>query len=418
MASIEERFRAAARTHSHDFHDLRGYRGIGFTSGDVVNESIDDFAAWLRMGFPPGTLLVLYSRSEEGLDVFAVGGRSRAFEHVHHGIEIASRACEQLLRGLGVRTAQAARAPRKRDVVGVDTGHDTLTSRGATETALRTLSETLFPENIRRALEREPVSHLVIVPTGGLGTVPYAMLEVPPWGQLVDGVSTTIAPSLGDVMSTARPARGRPGGARTFAHPVVVGNPRFSDPEYVLQDLPGAEREAKEIGRLLHATPLLGAEATKARVARASQQADLVYLATHGVADAENPLDGSFLALAASGESDARWTAREIQHAKLPAELVVLSACQTGLGGTLDAGVTGLARAFQLAGAQQVVMTLWSIDDVATESIMKDVMIAFLRGESVPQAVRLASMAARDEGLTSSSWAPFVTFAGPFPWRP
>lgn len=68
-----------------------------------------------------------------------------------------------------------------------------------------------------------------------------------------------------------------------------------------------------------------------------------------------------------------RVTARQVQKLKLSKRpLVVLSACQTGAGQAIDAGVIGLARAFQIAGAVNRVMSLWNIDDHATKSLMTE----------------------------------------------
>ncbi len=87
-----------------------------------------------------------------------------------------------------------------------------------------------------------------------------------------------------------------------------------------------------------------------------------------------DPLDGSYLVVTGKDKKDFL-TAKEIQEVRndcrLEALLVVLSACQTGLGQEHEAGTMGLARAFQIAGAGQVLMSLWNIDDSQTAILMQ-----------------------------------------------
>jgi len=94
------------------------------------------------------------------------------------------------------------------------------------------------------------------------------------------------------------------------------------------------------------------------------------------------------------------------------AKIAVLSACQSGLGKTHDAGVIGLARAFQLAGAPRVVMSLWKVEDAATNELM----LTFVKRmkDNVPsEALRLAMMEVRQKHSEPSQWAPFVLFGTP-----
>jgi CHAT domain-containing protein len=93
------------------------------------------------------------------------------------------------------------------------------------------------------------------------------------------------------------------------------------------------------------------------------------------------------------------------------AHVAVLSACQTGLGESVGAGVIGLARAFQIAGVSDVVMSLWNINDAAT----RDLMIAFIRniqnGVTPPKALRNAMIEARKQYPADEYWASFTIFS-------
>lgn len=147
---------------------------------------------------------------------------------------------------------------------------------------------------------------------------------------------------------------------------------------------------------------------------------DILYFATHGIADAANPLDGSFLVLSGSNEESAFLTAKEIQdirlNCQLNARLVVLSACQTGLGSTHEAGVIGLARAFQIAGADNVLMSLWNIDDRETVKLMGKFMEIYIKeNHATPyEALRQSMVWYRDHVKSPPYyWASFSIFGIP-----
>ena len=94
--------------------------------------------------------------------------------------------------------------------------------------------------------------------------------------------------------------------------------------------------------------------------------------------------------------------ANEIYNLSLPAELVVLSACQTGLGREVRGeGLVGLTRGFMYAGAARVVVSLWSVSDRATSELMARFYEKMLRGGQRPAA---ALRAAQVEMWRQKSW--------------
>ena len=110
-----------------------------------------------------------------------------------------------------------------------------------------------------------------------------------------------------------------------------------------------------------------------------------------------------------SGE-DGILTALEVTALDLQnTDLVVLSACSTGLGDVNTEGVFGLQRAFKLAGVNHVVASLWDVDDEAT----KDLMVAFYRNllqqkQAPSVALRNAKDKLRKEGYEPQDWAGFI----------
>ena len=88
--------------------------------------------------------------------------------------------------------------------------------------------------------------------------------------------------------------------------------------------------------------------------------------------------------------------------------LVVLSACQTGLGEYNSEGVYGLQRAFKLAGVQSVLMSLWSVDDKATAELMTEFYRNLITGQEPDEALVVAQRALREKGYSPDKWAAFV----------
>lgn len=150
-----------------------------------------------------------------------------------------------------------------------------------------------------------------------------------------------------------------------------------------LRDLPGARLEARAIAAIHHVDPLVGADATEAAVRERLPTAAVAHLATHGLIDPTSALASS-VQLAFGDEL----TVAEVLALRIDADLVVLSACQTGTGAR-PAGeeILGLARAFLAAGARSVLVTLWPVRDDTTAVVMKHVHEHRLAGRPTSQAL-------------------------------
>jgi CHAT domain-containing protein len=134
-----------------------------------------------------------------------------------------------------------------------------------------------------------------------------------------------------------------------------------------------------------------------------------VHFATHGYLDtARSGLSAIVLSLYDENgkPQDGFLRAHDIYNLKLPAELVVLSACETGLGKDVRGeGLEGLTRGFMYAGARRVVVSLWNVNDKATATLMQRVYAGMLRTNKTPAA---ALRAAQIEMLRSGQWqAPY-----------
>jgi CHAT domain-containing protein len=151
-----------------------------------------------------------------------------------------------------------------------------------------------------------------------------------------------------------------------------------SDEALEFPRLPGTKQEAQTILSFAPESERKQALDFAANKATATSdelgQYRLVHFATHGFLDSVNPeLSGIVLSLfdEAGAPQSGFLRAHELYNLKLPVEMVVLSACQTGLGKEIRGeGLVGLTRGFMYAGAARVVVSLWSVDDDATSELM------------------------------------------------
>ncbi|HEX6188317.1 MAG TPA: CHAT domain-containing tetratricopeptide repeat protein [Pyrinomonadaceae bacterium] len=142
----------------------------------------------------------------------------------------------------------------------------------------------------------------------------------------------------------------------------------------------------------------------------------IVHFATHGLLNSRHPeLSGIVLSLVdEKGRArDGFLRAHEIYDLKLPAELIVLSGCRTGLGREVRGeGLLGLTRAFMHAGAARVMVSLWDVNDEATAELMKHFYSSLLSGEKVSPAAALraaqVSMARDKRWSAPYFWAAFT----------
>jgi|GEM_PF-7069471 len=159
---------------------------------------------------------------------------------------------------------------------------------------------------------------------------------------------------------------------------------------------------------------LIEMDATETAVKQGSLE-DFQYLhfSTHGVLNEEEPkLSGLVFSRAKSSVEDGLLYQGEIYGLELNASLVALSACETGLGKwNRGEGVLGLGRAFLFAGAQNVLASLWRIDDMASADLMIYFFSEILKGESYSAALRrskLRSITRGEEFARPDRWAAFI----------
>jgi CHAT domain-containing protein len=184
---------------------------------------------------------------------------------------------------------------------------------------------------------------------------------------------------------------------------------------YIFGRLPNTATEVKNIAALFPsaATVRTGLDAMK----RELLQTDLggfrfVHFATHGFFPVEPGIKEPALVLSYDGEEEDRMmlTLSEVLQLKLHAEMVVLSACNTGSGRVTRAeGVASLGTAFLAAGASSVTVSLWKVEDKSTSILMQEFYQNLLSGMSKDAALAAARSSLVSKGYTNPFfWAPFV----------
>jgi CHAT domain-containing protein len=250
---------------------------------------------------------------------------------------------------------------------------------------------------VRTNLPSKPGSRLTIIPSGPLFRLSFAALMDERGRYLIEKYALNYSPAI-EVFQYTRQAQERI--AAMPARYLLVANPSgmpLSDGKQ-LPALPGSDIEIQSISQIVgqdSARLLHGKQADETTVREAMPHAKVIHLATHGVIDDTNPLS-SFLAFGRTTDQpngNGRLTAEEVYSLDLHADLVVLSACRTGLGRISGDGVAGLARAFFYAGAASVISTLWDVADQPTAELLANFYRSFGKPNiSKSQALRLAQL--------------------------
>jgi CHAT domain-containing protein/Tfp pilus assembly protein PilF len=155
------------------------------------------------------------------------------------------------------------------------------------------------------------------------------------------------------------------------------------------------EAEARALRQFARVRIVNGERARKARFSDLAPKYRFIHIATHGVADNEQP-DYSFIAFAQPADTlmiEELLFARELYNLSLCAEMVVLSACETGIGKIRKGeGIVSLARGFSYAGARSIVTTLWRISDQQSQALIEGFYRRLSEGRSKDEALRQAKL--------------------------
>ena len=294
-------------------------------------------------------------------------------------------------------------------------------------------------------------SHLIISPDGLLARLPFETLPYNTSHLIIETCKVSYVESArfnDRVESRASPGSGAP---------IVVGAPDFElgseAPSYGFTSLNGACAEVEAVAGILGVQAIVGAAAVKSVITKAGSPR-ILHVATHGyylapfveestdtngqtvsssdrlsaLAEIESPLIRSGLALAGantwlrgngpSTEAENGLLCAEdvLEMDMASTELVVLSACESGLGNISSGqGVFGLRRAFIIAGVDTLIVSLWKVADEATCDLMVMFYQNLLNGKDKVASLRDAQLALRLRYPHPRDWAAFVCLGGSGP---
>jgi hypothetical protein len=370
---IEEREREATSL----WRDLQGRHAEQFSLMRVAPLTPADVQA----GLPQGSALVEY---------FVARGQLTAFVITHTDVKAYPAICPitdvlPLLENLAFQFSKFQYGPlyyqRHRAAF-----------LNATQTILAQLGEKLLAPFW---VELSALESLIIVPHGPLHALPFQALRMEN-RYLIERFAISYAPSAAVLKFCWEKPVSAQASSPMQSKTLLVGVPDER-----------AAHVSDEIRELAHLFPdadvLLGEQATFAQVRELAQTCDILHLAAHGLFRPEAPLLSSIHLFD-------RWmTVQDIYDLDLQASLVMLSACETGLGH--DAGgddLVGLVRGFLYAGARSLIVSLWSVDDESMTKLTTGFYTHWLAGQPKAQALRQAQLALLQTYEHPFYWAPLV----------
>ncbi len=240
---------------------------------------------------------------------------------------------------------------------------------------------------------------LTFVPHGSLHYVPFAALQAAGSNKaLIDDHTIRVLPSasLAGILHNEKPSISK--------NVLVFGNPTL--------DLPGAELEAKTLAAKVPGARLFLREtATRDSFIRNAGLYGRIHIAAHAKFFANKPLDSAIL-FAPSAGNNGMMTVRDLYRLRMDADLVVLSACETGMS-TVHKGdeLVGLIRGFLYGGSRSIIATLWEIEDESA-SLFSTTLYENLAKMDKPSALRNAVLTVKKKFPHPLFWAPFMFTGG------
>ena len=320
-------------------------------------------------------------------------------------------------------SVQEYELPAKKVLEGLADQYRSVLRKGKTDTGL---GQKLFDELLAPLDGYSTKTTLIVVPDGKLHLLPFSALITN--GQYLIATHEIVTAPSGTVLSLLR-NRNREAHPMQFPYVGVAAWIKSSDarnpilraiagPERSeLLPLPESKREVEAIATDLPkpSTLLLGEDATETHFKQLPlNQYNVLHLALHGYADLDYPDRSALVFAPQKGQADdGLLQIREIRKLHLNANLVTLSACNTGVGPVGAEGVDNLVNAFIQAGAQSVVSTLWETEDRSTTRLMTEFYSRLANQKDKASSLQEAELQLMAAGLPPYYWAGFELVGDP-----
>ncbi|MBD2200861.1 MULTISPECIES: CHAT domain-containing protein [Calothrix] len=267
----------------------------------------------------------------------------------------------------------------------------------------------LLIEPIAEFLPAKATDKIIFIPQAELFSVPFAALQDKKGKFLIEKHTILTSPSI-QVLDLTRKQRQKL--SSNVKEALVVGNPNPMPQPFGA--LKYATSEAQSIAKLYNTQAIIDNAATESAIVAKMPDARVIHLATHGDFNDTKGLE-SKIVLAPDAKNDGFLTAGEIfdlfgqpnSKTSLHAELVVLSACDTGRGEISGDGVIGLSRSLISAGVPSVIVSLWAVDDAETRFLMEE-FYQQLKNNDKATALRNAMLATKEKNPNPQYWAAFT----------
>jgi CHAT domain-containing protein len=217
----------------------------------------------------------------------------------------------------------------------------------------------------------------------------------------------------GDYQTNRSSKKSSKNSVNTEAAAPAVRSPKHNSLRKALAPLPAAQEEVQLLSQIFKGHFALGDAASELKFKQQAENYAVIHLAMHGILDEQNPILSSLAFTEDGGAENNFLQVYEISKMKLNADLVVLSACETGYGKfQAGNGVASLARSFMYAGVNALVVSLWAVNDASTAIIMRFFYQNLDKGMGKAEALQQAKLEYLSEAKGTSAhpalWSPFI----------